>query len=57
MKIQFPYLIGNRDISRQYGVVIVPTSYLVDRHSIVVKKYLGFQQATVIETDYNALPK
>jgi thiol-disulfide isomerase/thioredoxin len=57
MKIQFPYLVGNRDISKQYGVIIVPTSYLVDKNHTIVKKYLGFQPANVIETDYNGLPK
>ncbi len=57
MKINFPFLVGNREIARQYGVVIVPTSFLVDKDKTVVKKYLGFQPCSVFENDIKALKK
>jgi len=55
MKMTFPYLIGNRDLARQYGVIMLPTIYLINKDKKVVKKYIGYQPYEVLERDFKGL--
>jgi thiol-disulfide isomerase/thioredoxin len=54
-KMTFPYLIGNRDLARQYGVIMLPTIYLISKNKNVVKRYIGYQPYEVLERDFKAL--
>jgi hypothetical protein len=54
-KMRFPYLVGNREIAKQYGVVMLPTIYLINKDKNVVKKYIGYQTYSVLEKDVKAL--
>lgn len=54
-KMTFPYLVGNREIARQYGVIMLPTIYLLNKNRDVVKKYIGYQPYSVLENDIKTL--
>lgn len=54
-KMKFPYLVGNREIARQYGVILLPTIYLLNKNRDVVKKYIGYQPYSVLENDIKTL--
>jgi thiol-disulfide isomerase/thioredoxin len=54
-KMTFPYLVGNREIARQYGVILLPTLYLINKDKKVVKKYIGYQTYSVLEHDIKTL--
>jgi thiol-disulfide isomerase/thioredoxin len=54
-KMTFPYLVGNREIARQYGVILLPTIYLLNKNRDVVKKYIGYQPYSVLENDIKTL--
>ena len=54
-KMTFPYLVGNREIARQYGVMLLPTLYLLNKDKKVVKKYIGYQTYSVLENDVKAI--
>ena len=56
-KMHFPYLAGNKDIARQYGVILLPTIFILDKDKNVVKKYIGYQSYNVLEADFKALKK
>lgn len=56
-KMSFPYLIGNRDIAKQYGVILLPTIFIIDKDKNVVKKYIGYQSYNVLEADFKSLNK
>jgi hypothetical protein len=47
--------VGNREIAKQYGVVMLPTIYLINKDKNVVKKYIGYQTYSVLEKDVKAL--
>lgn len=42
-RLSFPAMLDNGKISRQYGVVGIPTSVIIDRHGTVIKKHIGVQ--------------
>jgi thiol-disulfide isomerase/thioredoxin len=54
-KMTFPYLAGNREIAKQYGVILLPTIYLLNKNRDVVKKYIGYQTYSVLENDIKTL--
>jgi thiol-disulfide isomerase/thioredoxin len=54
-KVTFPYLVGNREIAKQYSVMLLPTLYLINKDKKVVKKYIGYQTYSVLENDIKAL--
>ena len=54
-KMTFPYLLGNRDLAKKYGVIMLPTIYLINKEKKVVKKYIGSQTYEVLERDWKAL--
>jgi thiol-disulfide isomerase/thioredoxin len=56
-KMRFPYLVGNKDIARQYGVILLPTIFILDKDKNVVKKYIGYQSYNVLEADFKAINK
>ena len=56
-KMHFPYLVGNKDIARQYGVILLPTIFILDKDKNVVKKYIGYQSYNVLEVDFKAIKK
>jgi peroxiredoxin len=56
-KIDFPFLVASREIAQQYGVVFLPTIFLIDENGIVVKKYLGPKKCDTIEKDIKAVKK
>ncbi len=55
--MHFPYLVGNKDIARQYGVILLPTIFILDKDKNVVKKYIGYQSYNVLEVDFKAIKK
>jgi thiol-disulfide isomerase/thioredoxin len=54
-KMTFPYLVGNRELAKQYGVIMLPTIYLLDKDKNVIKKYIGYQPYEVLERDVKGL--
>jgi thiol-disulfide isomerase/thioredoxin len=56
-KMHFPYLVGNKDIARQYGVILLPTIFILDKDKNVVKKYIGYQSYNVLEADFKSMQK
>jgi thiol-disulfide isomerase/thioredoxin len=56
-KMHFPYLVGNKDIARQYGVFQLPTIFILDKDKNVVKKYIGYRTYDVLEADFKAIRK
>jgi thiol-disulfide isomerase/thioredoxin len=54
-KMKFPYLVGNREIARQYSVILLPTLYLISNDRKVIKKYIGYQTYSVLENDIKAI--
>jgi thiol-disulfide isomerase/thioredoxin len=50
-KMTFPYLVGTRETAKQYGVILLPTLYLLNREKKVLIKYIGYQPYEVLEHD------
>jgi peroxiredoxin len=40
-KINYPVVIGNDDMAKQYGVEAMPMTYLIDRHGKVAATHIG----------------
>jgi len=52
MGVNYPIVIGNSKVSRQFGGVFgVPTSFLVDRAGNVLKKYPGYVSHQIFVED------
>ncbi len=56
-KMTFPYLVGNKEVAKQYGVILLPTIFIIDKDKNVVKKYIGYQSYNVLEADFKSLTK
>lgn len=56
--VNYPIVIGNSKVSRQFGGVFgVPTSFLVDRSGNVMKKYPGFTDHKIFIKDIKEIIK
>ena len=54
--INYTILIGNRDVGDLYGGIIsIPTTFVIDRDSIIRKKYIGYKDKEVFEKDIEKL--
>lgn len=57
-KVNYPILLGNEQISKDYGGIIgVPTSFILDAKGNVYKKYVGYRPVSEYERDIDALLK
>lgn len=51
-KINYPVLMADRNVARDFGGVVgIPTSFLVNRQGVVVKKYPGYVPHGVLVRD------
>lgn len=49
-------VIGNHDVARQYGgIEAIPTTFVIDRHGRVFRKYVGYRDYETFEADVKAL--
>lgn len=57
-KVNYPILLGNEQIAKDYGGIIgVPTSFILDGKGNVYKKYVGYRPVSEYESDIDALLK
>lgn len=55
-QITYPLVIGTDAMAQAFGGVrALPTTFLIDRHGRIAKKYLGYQPPEVFERDIQAL--
>ena len=55
-KINYPVLMGKSKTARDFGGVIgVPTSFLVDRQGVIVKRYPGYVPRSTLEKDIKSI--
>ncbi|OQX19443.1 MAG: cytochrome c biogenesis protein (TlpA) [Desulfobulbaceae bacterium A2] len=51
-KINYPVLMADKGVKRDFGGIVgIPTSFLVNRNGVVVKKYPGLVSHAVLERD------
>lgn len=57
LKINYPLVIGNDIVAREFGVLGLPTTFLIDRRGHIYKKYTGQypQKRSQIEADIQKL--
>ncbi len=54
--INYPILMGNRVIAREYGGInAIPTTFVIDRQGRIVQKYIGYRAKEVFENHLKAL--
>jgi peroxiredoxin len=52
LTLDYPVLIGNPDVSRQYGGIdAIPTTFILDKKGNIVNKYVGLQEKQVFIQD------
>lgn len=55
-KINYPILIGNAQVAKDYGGITgIPTSFVLDRSGKIYKKYIGYRPVTVFLDDLKSL--
>jgi peroxiredoxin len=57
MKVNYPVALATEDVIRRYGGIrAIPTTFLINRRGEIIKRYVGYQNRQVFETDIrNAL--
>lgn len=56
MGITYPTVMGHVETAQAFGDVrVIPTAFLIDQKGFVVKKYVGYKEREVFETDILAL--
>lgn len=56
--INYPLLIGNLKTVQAYGnITSIPTTFVIDQQGQIVKKYVGYRDKAVFETDIQNLLK
>lgn len=56
MQITYPIVMGNSAVSRAFGGIMgIPVSFLIDRHGMIVNKYIGYVVPEKIEKDIIAI--
>jgi len=45
MGIQYPIIIADDEVLKNYGISPIPTTYLIDREGYVSSKWVGFSQS------------
>ncbi|MFB0519476.1 MAG: peroxiredoxin family protein [Acidobacteriota bacterium] len=54
--INYPILMGNKEITREYGGInAIPTTFVIDRQGRIVQKYIGYRDKEVFENQLKAL--
>ena len=54
--INYPVVMGDNEVTRAYGGIrALPTTFLVNRHGKIVKKYVGARSMEEFEQDINTL--
>jgi len=57
-KINYPLLIPDEKILKDYGPIIyIPTTFLISGDGRIYKRYIGYQDKSVIEEDLRTLLK
>ncbi|HPG39770.1 MAG TPA: TlpA disulfide reductase family protein [bacterium] len=55
-QINYPNALANEEIVNGFGdITSIPTTFLIDRNGNIYKKYVGYQDKSVFETDIKAL--
>ena len=53
--INYPILIGNRDILKQFGgISTIPVTFLISKDSSIIKKYISHLDYKVVSRDIEA---
>jgi peroxiredoxin len=45
MGIQYPIIIADDEVLKNYGISPIPTTYLIDREGYISSKWVGFSQS------------
>jgi peroxiredoxin len=54
--INYPMLIANDEVAREYGGIVgIPTSFVIDRHGKIVKRFEGYTDPKVWESTLESL--
>ncbi|MDY6844154.1 MAG: TlpA disulfide reductase family protein [Thermodesulfobacteriota bacterium] len=49
-RINYPILLGNRKVVRDYGGIIgIPTSFIIDKKGVIYNRYSGYQKKEAFE--------
>ncbi len=57
-KITYPIAMANKEVQNAYGnVQAIPTTFILDRNHIIVKKHVGFTTQAVFEADLDEILK
>lgn len=55
-KMTYTSVIGNHEVARQYGGIdAIPTTFVIDRHGKVFRKYVGYRDYETFEADVKIL--
>lgn len=50
--VNYPVLMGDRDVTELYGgIVSIPTTFILDRDGVMRKRYIGYRDKEVFESD------
>jgi peroxiredoxin len=56
MNVNYTILIGNRDITKEYGGIRgIPTTFVIDKAGKIRQKYVGYREKAVFENDIKTL--
>ncbi|MDH5405631.1 MAG: TlpA family protein disulfide reductase [Candidatus Aminicenantes bacterium] len=54
--INYPILMGNKEITREYGGInAIPTTFVIDRQGRIVEKYIGYRAKEIFEKQLKSL--
>ncbi|NLI77135.1 MAG: TlpA family protein disulfide reductase [Candidatus Riflebacteria bacterium] len=57
-KITYPIAMANKEVQNAYGnVQAIPTTFILDRNHVIVKKHVGFTTQAVFESDLDEILK
>jgi len=50
LHIRYTLLAGSLEVEKQFGILGIPTTILVDRNGIIRKRVVGFEYTTAFES-------
>jgi peroxiredoxin len=54
-KLNYPVVIGTQDLGKQYGVVSMPVTLLIDRNGRIAESHAGMVDKDAFESDLQTL--
>lgn len=53
--VNYPIFMDNGEVARRFGVIAIPTTYIIDRDGNLVKKYVGAREKETFKSDIEEL--